>query len=74
MLLTSPVTYNGDDKGTLKSMTLQKFTLGEPDESGRRSPIPIKGSEYEMEIDTVVVNRIRSEPPGAKDNTRTYPD
>lgn len=55
LLLTSPVAYKGDDKGAVNSMTLQRFSLGEPDESGRRSPVPIKGSEYEMEIETVVV-------------------
>jgi len=54
-LLTSPVAYKGDENGNLKAMVLRKFTLGEPDASGRRSPVPIEGSEYEMEIDTVVV-------------------
>jgi len=55
LLLTSPVAYQGDESGYLKSMVLQKFSLGEPDASGRRSPVPIEGSEYEIEIDTVVV-------------------
>lgn len=55
LLLTSPVAYLGNEMGSVESMTLQRFTLGEPDESGRRSPVPIKGSEYEMKIDTVVV-------------------
>ncbi|MFY9175605.1 MAG: NADPH-dependent glutamate synthase [Peptococcia bacterium] len=54
-LLTSPVAYKGDENGNLKSMVLQKFELGEPDDSGRRRPVAIPGSEYEMEIDTVVV-------------------
>jgi len=55
-LLTTPVAYEGDEAGNVKSMTLQKFALGEPDASGRRSPVPIKGSEYKMDIDTVVVS------------------
>lgn len=55
LLLTSPVAYKGDENGYVKSMVLRKFSLGEPDASGRRSPVPIEGSEYEIEIDTVVV-------------------
>lgn len=55
LLLTSPIAYSGDDTGTVRAMTLQKFELGEPDESGRRRPVAIKGSEYDMDIDTVVV-------------------
>ncbi|MGB3974471.1 MAG: NADPH-dependent glutamate synthase, partial [Peptococcia bacterium] len=54
-LLTSPVAYKGNENGNLISMTLQKFELGEPDESGRRRPVAIPDSEYEMEIDTVIV-------------------
>lgn len=54
-LLTSPISYKGDENGNLTNMTLQKFELGEPDASGRRSPVVIPGSEYEVEIDTVVV-------------------
>ena len=54
-LLTSPVAYKGDENGNLISMTLQKFELGEPDASGRRRPVAIPDSEYEMEIDTVIV-------------------
>lgn len=53
--LTSPVEYYGDDKGWVTGMRLQRFELGEPDASGRRRPVPIPGSEYDMEIDTVVV-------------------
>lgn len=53
--LTSPVAYEGDENGYVKSMKVQKFSLGEPDESGRRKPVPIAGSEYVMDVDTVVV-------------------
>jgi len=54
-LLTLPLEYKGDEKGWVKKMVLQKQELGEPDESGRRRPVPIKGSEYEMDVDIVVV-------------------
>jgi len=54
-LLTSPVSYQGDDHGNVVSMTCIKYELGEPDASGRRRPVPIKGSEFTMNIDAVVV-------------------
>lgn len=54
-LLTNPVSINGDEKGWVKSMTCLRYELGEPDASGRRSPVPIKGSEFEIPVDTVVV-------------------
>jgi homotetrameric NADPH-dependent glutamate synthase len=54
-LLTSPVEIIGDEKGWVKSMICQQYELGEPDASGRRRPIPIKGSEYELEVDTVIM-------------------
>ncbi len=53
--LTSPTKIFGDDNGVVKAMECIKFELGEPDASGRRSPVPIAGSEYTMEVDTVVV-------------------
>ncbi len=54
-LLTSPVSISGDESGEVKKLVCLKNQLGEPDESGRRRPVPIKGSEFEMEIDTVIV-------------------
>ena len=54
-LLTNPLAINGDDKGAVKSLTCLRYELGEPDASGRRSPVPIPGSEFEIEVDTVVV-------------------
>jgi len=54
-LLTSPVEIIGDENGRVKALICQKYELGEPDASGRRSPIAIPGSEYEMEMDTVVM-------------------
>ncbi len=55
-LLNNPTRINGREDGWVKSMTVIKMELGEPDASGRRRPIPIEGSEYEMEVDTVVVS------------------
>jgi len=54
-LLTLPLEVKGDERGYVKSMVCQKMELGEPDQSGRRRPVPIKGSEYEVAVDTVVV-------------------
>ena len=54
-LLHAPVEYLADDKGWVKQMKCIQMELGEPDASGRRSPIPVKGSEFTIEVDTVVV-------------------
>ena len=54
-LLTNPVEIIGDSNGTVKAMRCIRMELGEPDASGRRKPIPIAGSEFEMDIDTVIV-------------------
>ncbi|MBO8138012.1 MAG: NADPH-dependent glutamate synthase [Desulfotomaculum sp.] len=54
-LLTSPVEFHGDEHGNLTSMTCIKFQLGEPDASGRRRPVPVEGSEFEMKVDNVVL-------------------
>ena len=53
-LLTNPVRFLGED-GYLKAVECIRMELGEPDESGRRRPIPIDGSEFTMEIDTAVI-------------------
>ncbi len=55
-LLTSPIEFKGDEEGRLTSMICQRYELGEPDESGRRRPVPIKGDIYEIEVDTVVMS------------------
>ncbi|MCS7283182.1 MAG: NADPH-dependent glutamate synthase [Anaerolineae bacterium] len=52
--LTNPVEILGDAKGNVVGMRCIRMTLGEPDASGRRSPIPIPGSEFEMEVDMVI--------------------
>lgn len=51
LILTNPIKVNANDNGTLKSLTLIKMELGEPDASGRRRPVPIDGSEYDIEVD-----------------------
>ncbi|HMK56027.1 MAG TPA: NADPH-dependent glutamate synthase [Dissulfurispiraceae bacterium] len=53
--LTNPVEVIGDDKGTVKAMRCIRMELGEPDASGRRRPVPIQGSEFVMDVDTVIV-------------------
>jgi glutamate synthase (NADPH/NADH) small chain len=52
--LVAPVALHGDDKGQLKEIECIRMELGEPDESGRRSPVPVKGSEHRRPVDTVV--------------------
>ena len=54
-LLTNPVRYVGNEKGRLTGMTCIRMELGEPDASGRRRPVPVKDSEFEMSCDQVVV-------------------
>lgn len=54
-LLTNPVRYIGDENGRLTGMECLKMELGEPDESGRRRPVAIKGSEFELDTDLVIV-------------------
>ena len=53
--LTNPVEIYGDDKGQVTGMRCIRMELGEPDASGRRRPIPIEGSEFDMAVDTVVM-------------------
>ncbi|MBO4554523.1 MAG: NADPH-dependent glutamate synthase [Clostridia bacterium] len=54
-ILQNPVEILGDENGSVRGIRLIKMELGEPDASGRRSPIPIEGSEYEIECDEVIV-------------------
>ena len=53
--LAAPLKFIGDEKGWVKAMECQAMELGPPDASGRRRPIPIKGSEFTMEVDTVII-------------------
>ncbi len=54
-LLTNPVEILGDERGWVKSLRCIRMELGEPDASGRRSPVPIPGSEFEISADTVIM-------------------
>lgn len=54
-LLTAPLRVLGDENGWVTGLENVKMELGEPDESGRRRPVTIEGSEYVMEVDAVVV-------------------
>ena len=56
MLLNNPVKINGDENGSVKSIECIKMELGEPDESGRRRPVEVPGSEFVMELDTVIMS------------------
>ncbi|MBQ4382083.1 MAG: FAD-dependent oxidoreductase, partial [Oscillospiraceae bacterium] len=55
-LLANPVMIEGDEKGRVKSVKCIRMELGEPDASGRRRPVPIEGSEFEIDADTVIVS------------------
>ncbi len=54
-MLTNPVEVIGDEKGWVKALKCIRMELGEPDESGRRSPVPVEGSEFEIETETVIM-------------------
>lgn len=55
-LLTNPTEVLVDDNGWVKGLRCIKMELGEPDESGRRKPVEIAGSEFDMELDTVIMS------------------
>ena len=55
-MLTNPVEIIGDENGWVKAVRCVRMELGEPDESGRRSPVAVPGSEFEIETDTVIMS------------------
>ena len=55
-MLTNPVEVLGDENGWVRAVKCIRMELGEPDESGRRSPVEIPGSEFEIETDTVIMS------------------
>ncbi len=61
--LTTPIRYIGTERGWVKAMECIRMRLGEPDASGRRRPIPIEGSEFTMDVDTVIIAIGRSPNP-----------
>jgi glutamate synthase (NADPH/NADH) small chain len=54
-LLTNPTRFIGDEEGKIKEMEVIKMELGAPDESGRARPIPVKGSEFIIQTDLVII-------------------
>lgn len=56
LTLHNPIEYIADEKGCVKQIVLQKMELGEPDASGRRSPVPIEGAIETIDIDMAVVS------------------
>jgi glutamate synthase (NADPH/NADH) small chain len=54
-LLTNPVEIHQNEQGWVSGIRVIKMELGEPDASGRRRPVPVKGSEYDIEADTVIM-------------------
>lgn len=69
-LLTTPLSIKGDDKFCVAAMNCQKMELGEPDASGRRRPIPIEGSEYDIAVDCVIMALGTSPNPLIKSTTK----
>ena len=69
MLLNNPVEILGNENGFVKAMKCIKMELGEPDERGRRSPVPIPGSEFILDTDTVIVSIGTSPNPLIKSTT-----
>ena len=53
--LNNPVAIKANEDGWVEKMEIVKQELGEPDASGRRSPVPIEGSNYDIDVDTVVI-------------------
>lgn len=56
LTLHNPVEYLADENGRVRAMRLQRMELGEPDASGRRSPVPVEGDIREVEVDEVIVS------------------
>ena len=54
-ILQNPKRILGDENGMVRVIECLKYELGEPDDSGRRRPVPIEGSEFELEVDTAIV-------------------
>ena len=68
-LLTNPVAIHGDENGFVRSMTCVEMELGEPDASGRRRPVVKRGSEHDIDVQTVVIAIGNTPNPLIKDTT-----
>lgn len=55
LTLHNPIEYIADEKGAVKAAVLQVMKLGEPDASGRRSPVPVEGKTVTLDVDQVIV-------------------
>ena len=55
-ILTNPVEILSDENGWVKGIKCVKMELGEADDSGRRRPVPVEGSEFVMDVDTVIMS------------------
>ena len=78
-MLTAPVEMLGDERGWLTGMRCVRMELGEPDESGRRRPVEVKGSEFVLPANVVIIGvgttanpLIQSTTPDLKTNKRNY--
>jgi glutamate synthase (NADPH/NADH) small chain len=78
-LLTAPMKFLGDDNGWVTGVECLRMELGEPDESGRRRPVPVQGSEFKLECDLAVVAigaganpLLPTQTPGLELNKRGY--
>ena len=69
-LLNNPVEILGDDKRFVSGIKCIRMELGEPDASGRRRPIPVEGSEFVLDVDTVIIAIGTSPNPLIKDTTK----
>ncbi|MCL1979570.1 MAG: NADPH-dependent glutamate synthase [Proteobacteria bacterium] len=55
LLLSNPLHFDGNSEGRLTSVTCERMTLGEPDASGRRRPVPLAGSDFTMDCDLAII-------------------
>lgn len=72
-LLTAPTSIEGDENGFVKAIRCIEMKLGEPDERGRRRPVPVEGSEYELPMETVIIAIGNSPNPLIKKTTPDLP-
>ena len=68
-MLTNPTAIHGDESGNVRAMTCVEMELGEPDASGRRRPVVKQGSEFDLDVDTVVIAIGNSPNPLIRDTT-----
>ena len=69
-LLNNPVGIIGDENGRVQAIECVRMELGEPDASGRRRPVPVKGSNFTLDVDTVVISVGTSPNPLIKSTTK----